>query len=123
MYRLPNVLRTVAARQLVTRNYAKDVRFGSEVRVLMLQGVDILADAVAVTMGPKVSLNNFILFKIAIKECIIIILIIFVHIMQRKFYFQYGQNLTLILIPVINCINVYIDFFYYICRNISLIKS
>merc|ERR1712071_152447 len=33
--------------------YAKDVRFGSEVRALMLQGVDILADAVAVTMGPK----------------------------------------------------------------------
>ena len=27
--------------------------FGSEVRALMLQGVDILADAVAVTMGPK----------------------------------------------------------------------
>jgi hypothetical protein len=33
---------------------AKDVRFGPEVRALMLQGVDILADAVAVTMGPKV---------------------------------------------------------------------
>lgn len=33
--------------------YAKDVRFGPEVRALMLQGVDILADAVAVTMGPK----------------------------------------------------------------------
>jgi len=32
---------------------AKDVRFGPEVRALMLQGVDILADAVAVTMGPK----------------------------------------------------------------------
>lgn len=36
------------------RTYAKDVRFGSDVRALMLQGVDILADAVAVTMGPKV---------------------------------------------------------------------
>lgn len=35
------------------RTYAKDVRFGAEVRALMLQGVDILADAVAVTMGPK----------------------------------------------------------------------
>lgn len=54
MYRLPNVLRSVAARQLVARSYAKDVRFGAEVRALMLQGVDILADAVAVTMGPKV---------------------------------------------------------------------
>ncbi|KAJ0173654.1 hypothetical protein K1T71_010803 [Dendrolimus kikuchii] len=35
------------------RNYTKEVRFGPDVRSLMLQGVDILADAVAVTMGPK----------------------------------------------------------------------
>lgn len=59
MYRLPAVLRRAAlqkANQLsqVQRWYAKDVRFGPEVRALMLQGVDILADAVAVTMGPKV---------------------------------------------------------------------
>lgn len=54
MYRLPNVLRTVATRHMAVRSYAKDVRFGPEVRALMLQGVDILADAVAVTMGPKV---------------------------------------------------------------------
>ena len=33
---------------------AKDVRFGAEVRSEMLKGVDILADAVCVTMGPKV---------------------------------------------------------------------
>ena len=32
---------------------AKDVRFGAEVRKEMLKGVDILADAVSVTMGPK----------------------------------------------------------------------
>lgn len=55
MYRLPSVLRSTVARQLAVRSYAKDVRFGAEVRALMLQGVDILADAVAVTMGPKVS--------------------------------------------------------------------
>lgn len=36
-----------------TRFYAKDVKFGPEVRAMMLQGVDVLADAVAVTMGPK----------------------------------------------------------------------
>ncbi|XP_034834297.1 63 kDa chaperonin, mitochondrial-like [Maniola hyperantus] len=35
------------------RKYAKEVRFGPDVRSIMLQGVDILADAVAVTMGPK----------------------------------------------------------------------
>mmetsp|Transcript_6353 Transcript_6353/g.10577 ORF Transcript_6353/g.10577 Transcript_6353/m.10577 type:complete len:569 (-) Transcript_6353:418-2124(-) len=31
----------------------KDVRFGNEARALMLQGVDKLADAVQVTLGPK----------------------------------------------------------------------
>ena len=36
---------------------AKDVRFGAEVRSEMLKGVDILADAVCVTMGPKVRLR------------------------------------------------------------------
>ena len=36
------------------RTYAKDVRFGAEARSEMLKGVDVLADAVAVTMGPKV---------------------------------------------------------------------
>lgn len=36
------------------RNYAaKDVRFGVDARGLMLQGVDRLADAVQVTLGPK----------------------------------------------------------------------
>uniref|UniRef100_A0A2K5CBI1 60 kDa heat shock protein, mitochondrial n=1 Tax=Aotus nancymaae TaxID=37293 RepID=A0A2K5CBI1_AOTNA len=37
----------------LTRAYAKVVKFGADARVLMLQGVDILADAVAVTTGPK----------------------------------------------------------------------
>lgn len=32
---------------------AKDVRFGSEAREKMLRGVDILANAVKVTLGPK----------------------------------------------------------------------
>lgn len=32
---------------------AKDVRFGSEARALMLAGVEKLADAVQVTLGPK----------------------------------------------------------------------
>ena len=36
------------------RGYAKDLKFGADARVAMLQGVDTLADAVAVTMGPKV---------------------------------------------------------------------
>lgn len=60
MYRLPQVLRSAVLRQANVRSYAKDVRFGPEVRALMLQGVDILADAVAVTMGPKVKENVII---------------------------------------------------------------
>ncbi|XP_028786496.1 chaperonin CPN60-2, mitochondrial-like, partial [Neltuma alba] len=36
------------------RNYAaKDIKFGVEARALMLRGVEELADAVRVTMGPK----------------------------------------------------------------------
>uniref|UniRef100_A0A8C5K1L5 60 kDa heat shock protein, mitochondrial n=1 Tax=Jaculus jaculus TaxID=51337 RepID=A0A8C5K1L5_JACJA len=35
------------------RACAKDVKFGAEARALMLQGVDLLADAIAITMGPK----------------------------------------------------------------------
>ena len=37
----------------LTRAYAKDVKFGADARTLMLQSVDLLANAVAVTMGPK----------------------------------------------------------------------
>lgn len=41
----------------VVRHYAKDLKFGGEGRKNMLVGIDLLADAVAVTMGPKVSLH------------------------------------------------------------------
>ncbi|XP_060169242.1 chaperonin CPN60-like 1, mitochondrial [Lycium barbarum] len=38
-----------------SRSYAaKDIRFGVEARAAMLQGIEELADAVKVTMGPKV---------------------------------------------------------------------
>ena len=33
---------------------AKEVKFGNEARSKMLEGVNILADAVKVTLGPKV---------------------------------------------------------------------
>ena len=43
-----------------SRNYAaKDIRFGVEARALMLKGVEELADAVKVTMGPKVTNQIF----------------------------------------------------------------
>ncbi len=43
--------------QSARRFSAKDIRFGVEARALMLQGVEQLADAVQVTMGPKVTFN------------------------------------------------------------------
>lgn len=39
---------------------ANDLKFGQEARINMLKGVDILADAVAVTMGPKVREKGFV---------------------------------------------------------------
>lgn len=61
MFRLPVVMRQMrpmyrTRASHLTRTYAKDVKFGADARALMLQGVDLLADAVAVTMGPKVML-------------------------------------------------------------------
>lgn len=59
MLRLPTVMRQMrpvcrALAPHLTRAYAKDVKFGADARAMMLKGVDLLADAVAVTMGPKV---------------------------------------------------------------------
>ena len=64
MHRVPSLVRPSVSRLLTQssrltpvcqqRTYAKDVKFGVEARSEMLKGVDVLADAVAVTMGPKV---------------------------------------------------------------------
>jgi len=67
MFRLPSTVVAQVARRALRpavcspavvhqrRGYAaKDLRFGAEARHQMLQGVDMLADAVAITMGPKV---------------------------------------------------------------------
>jgi chaperonin GroEL (HSP60 family) len=35
---------------------AKEVKFGAEARTKMLEGVDILANAVKVTLGPKAAM-------------------------------------------------------------------
>ncbi|CAE7234724.1 CPN60-2 [Symbiodinium natans] len=53
-----STLRRVPARPVLTASVrsfaaAKDIRHGSEARALMLEGCNRLADAVAVTMGPK----------------------------------------------------------------------
>jgi chaperonin GroEL len=44
--------RAVVSKQ-ISRGFAKDIKFGVEGRAAMLRGVDILADAVQVTLGPK----------------------------------------------------------------------
>uniref|UniRef100_A0A2I3RZM2 60 kDa heat shock protein, mitochondrial n=1 Tax=Pan troglodytes TaxID=9598 RepID=A0A2I3RZM2_PANTR len=58
MLRLPTAFRQMrlVSRVLaphLTGAYAKDVKFGADARALMLQGIDLLANAVALTMGPK----------------------------------------------------------------------
>ncbi|CAH8543705.1 unnamed protein product [Heterobilharzia americana] len=56
MFRAVSSLRRNLApvsQRLTQRYYAKEVKFGADARSAMLVGVDILADAVAVTMGPK----------------------------------------------------------------------
>uniref|UniRef100_A0A1B6GWG5 Heat shock protein 60 n=1 Tax=Cuerna arida TaxID=1464854 RepID=A0A1B6GWG5_9HEMI len=56
MFRFVNLAKKEAVRRLAvnqTRLMSKEVKFGADARVLMLQGVDILADAVAATLGPK----------------------------------------------------------------------
>ncbi|KAF8015933.1 hypothetical protein BT93_H1467 [Corymbia citriodora subsp. variegata] len=49
-----NSAHQIGSRASWARNYAaKDIKFGVEARALMLKGVEDLADAVKVTMGPK----------------------------------------------------------------------
>ncbi|XP_022959552.1 chaperonin CPN60-2, mitochondrial-like [Cucurbita moschata] len=49
-----NSAHQINSRLNCSRNYAaKDIKFGVEARALMLRGVEELADAVKVTMGPK----------------------------------------------------------------------
>uniref|UniRef100_A0A2K5ILP5 60 kDa heat shock protein, mitochondrial n=1 Tax=Colobus angolensis palliatus TaxID=336983 RepID=A0A2K5ILP5_COLAP len=55
---LPTVLRQMRLMSRVlaphlTWAYTKDVKFGADAQALMLQAVDLLADAVAITVGPK----------------------------------------------------------------------
>ena len=61
MYAVRSLLRPTynLARASSVRWYAKDIKFGQDARVAMLQGVDKLADAVAVTLGPKVSTGSY----------------------------------------------------------------
>jgi len=49
------LVRNNATSRIISRNFAagKDIKFGVEGRASMLKGVDLLADAVQVTLGPK----------------------------------------------------------------------
>ncbi|GAU16915.1 hypothetical protein TSUD_36730, partial [Trifolium subterraneum] len=49
-----NTSHQIGSRVAWSRNYAaKEIKFGVEARALMLKGVEELAEAVKVTMGPK----------------------------------------------------------------------
>lgn len=51
------MLRKTIPNVCVIRSYAKDLKFGADARKSMLAGIDLLTNAVAVTMGPKASLR------------------------------------------------------------------
>jgi chaperonin GroEL len=53
MQAVRNTIARKAMLNQVNRTFAKDIKFGTEARALMLQGVDMLADAVQVTLGPR----------------------------------------------------------------------
>ena len=59
---------------------AKDVKFGNDARVKMLKGVNVLADAVKVTLGPKG--RNVILDKSFVRPYFQIYLLIQFHVRQ-----------------------------------------
>lgn len=42
----------------LTCDFAKDVKFGADSQAFLLQGIDFLADAVAVTVGPKTMIDQ-----------------------------------------------------------------
>jgi chaperonin GroEL (HSP60 family) len=50
------MLRKTISNFCVIRFYAKELKSGVDGRTAMLAGVNLLADAVAVTMGPKVNI-------------------------------------------------------------------
>jgi chaperonin GroEL len=50
-----NVLRrvTASAKPVLARGAHKEIKFSNDGRASILKGVDVLADAVSVTLGPK----------------------------------------------------------------------
>lgn len=47
MNRVPKILKTISLR------FSKSITFGRDARYKILQGCDLIADAVEVTLGPK----------------------------------------------------------------------
>lgn len=71
----------VSGRIISSRNYvAKDISFGVGARAAMLQGVSEVAEAVKVTMGPKV-VYIFFVFVFVFRR--------FISSMQCKYQSQY----------------------------------
>ncbi len=55
MQAIRNTIQNQSRRLVATQSqaFAKDIKFGTEARALMLEGCDMLADAVSVTLGPR----------------------------------------------------------------------
>jgi len=47
------LLKPAALTQFQSASFGKEIKFGTEARAMMLQGADMLADAVQVTLGPR----------------------------------------------------------------------
>jgi chaperonin GroEL len=45
--------KTVSMVNMSQANFGKEIKFGTDARTLMLEGCDMLADAVQVTLGPR----------------------------------------------------------------------
>ena len=82
---------------------AKDVRFGADVRAEMLKGVDVLADAVSVTMGPKVRKNysdfiDLMVYGAGLCNRIVLILIIWslivLPVAKEQSFYKYVCTLS-----------------------------
>ena len=55
MQAIRNTIQNQSRRLVASQSqaFAKDIKFGTEARALMLEGCDMLADAVSVTLGPR----------------------------------------------------------------------
>jgi len=80
------------------RTYAKDIMFGNDGRYEMLKGVNKLADAVSVTLGPKGTeslLNFFVLLSFSFLHHLSFLSFLFSFSFSFSFSFLIGRNVII----------------------------